>query len=97
LSAVRAFQPRKIDPPRFVAESYDDLADLVGGFIGAEQCDGCGNSTYIIRARTTTPDGPATYVAVCAVDPSDDPEFRHADPCGASYPIGTWDEDLVTF
>ena len=95
--SVRAFQPRTIDPPQFVAETYDDLADLDRSYIGGPQCDGCGNSTYQIRARTTTPDGPHTYVAHCTVDPSDDPEFAHPSPCESDYPIGAWDDELVTF
>ena len=95
--SVRAFQPRSIDPPQFVAENIDDLADLVGSFVGAEQCDGCGNHTYQIRQQGPTVAYGQTYVAVCAVDPHDDPEFHHPAPCGTAYPIKLWDEDLVVF
>lgn len=91
MSSVRAFQPRKIDPPHFVAENVDDLEDMLGGFVGAEQCDGCGNSTYLIET-----DGPK-YIARCAVDPTDSEEFRHPAPCGTAYRIGIWDEDQVVF
>ena len=101
MSTVRAFQPRKIDPPHFVAECYDDLDDMVGDFVGAEQCDGCGNHSYEIRRRLTYPEtserGRYTYVAVCALDPDEPEEFRHPEPCGTSYPIGVYDEDLVVF
>ena len=51
MGSVRAFQPRKYDPPKFVAETGDDLADMEGDFIGAGQCDGCGNATYQIQVR----------------------------------------------
>lgn len=94
--SVRAFQPRSIDPPHFVAETLDDLADMVGGFVGAEQCDGCGNSTYRLEALPGHL-GTVKYIARCAVDFTDDPEFRHTDPCGTPYPINLWDDDLVVF
>lgn len=92
MSSVRAFQPRRYDPPKFVAENIDDLPDLVGSFIGGGQCDGCGNHSYEIREQ-----GEGRYVAVCAVDPTDSPEFQHPDPCGTPYGIGIYDEDLVEF
>lgn len=91
MSSVRAFQPRQYDPPKFVAENIDDLPDLVGSFIGGGQCDGCGNHSYLVVATSHG------YVAKCEVDPGDDPEFAHPDPCGAAYPINVWDEDLVEF
>ena len=91
---VRAFQPRKIDPPQFVAETYDELQELEGSFVGAEQCDGCGNSSYQVRVRMIAP-GTRQYEAVCAVDPDDADEFRHGDPCGSAYPIRIYDEEEV--
>lgn len=94
--SVRAFQPRKIDPPHFVAETYDDLKDMEGEFIGAEQCDGCGNSVYHVEVRMIAP-GTKQYIAKCADDPSDDREFAHPDPCGAEYRISIWDEEQVVF
>ena len=94
--SVRAFQPRKIYPPHFVAEDLEALEEKEGEFIGAEQCDGCGNSTYLIQVRMIQP-GVRQFEAVCKVDPSDDPEFAHTDPCGTAYPIKIWDEDLVAF
>lgn len=95
-ASVRAFQPRKIDPPQFVAEDYESLQEMEGDFISAEQCDGCGNSSYQIRVRMIQP-GVKQYEAVCAVDPDDDPEFAHTAPCGTAYRIKIWDEDLVCF
>ena len=89
--SVRAFQPRKVDPPQFVAEDEIALDQLVGGFIPGEQCDGCGNSSYRVEGAH------GSWWAVCAVDPSDDPEFQHTAPCGARYAIGVWEDDLVTF
>lgn len=94
--SVRAFQPRKIDPPHFVAEDLDELEGREGEFLGAEQCDGCGNSTYEIRVRMIQP-GVRQFEAVCAVDPTDADEFRHSDPCGTAYPIRIWDDELVVF
>jgi len=94
--SVRAFQPRQYDPPKFVAETYDDLKDREGEFIGGGQCDGCGNHSYEIRVRMIQP-GVRQYEAVCALDPDEDPEFRHPDPCGTAYPISIWDEDEVEF
>lgn len=95
-ASVRAFQPRKIDPPHFVAEDLQELEEKLGEFIGAEQCDGCGNSTYLITSRLIQP-GVRQFEAVCMADPDEDPEFRHPDPCGTHYPIKIWDEDLVVF
>ncbi len=95
-ASVRAFQPRKYDPPKFVAESADDLIEMEGDFIGDGQCDGCGNATYQIERRQIAP-GTAQYIAVCRRDPDDDPEFAHPDPCGTEYRITIWDEDLVEF
>lgn len=88
---VRAFRPRKSDYPHFVAEDDEALAGMEGGFVSAEQCDGCGNSTYLIEKRG------GRFVARCAVDPTDDPEFRHSDPCGTSYPIQWWEDSEVVF
>ena len=91
---VRAFQPRKIDPPHFVAETYEDLQDKEGEFIGGEQCDGCGNSVYRIMVRLINP-GTRQYIAKCMNDPDDG--FIHPDPCGAEYNISIYDEDEVVF
>lgn len=96
MNSVRAFQPRQIDPPHFVAEDLEELEEKEGEWLGAEQCDGCGNSTYQIRVRMIQP-GVRQFEAVCAADPDDDPEFRHSDPCGTAYKISIWDEDLVVF
>jgi hypothetical protein len=38
-----------------------------------------------------------SYRAVCAIDPDDDPEFRHPEPCGTGWPILVWHEDEVVF
>src|SRR4051812_5062436 len=94
--SVRAFQPRQYDPPRFVAEDIDELEEKEGEYVGAGQCDGCGNSTYLIQVRMIAP-GTRQFEAVCAVDPTDDPEFVHPAPCGATYPITIYDSDLVEF
>jgi hypothetical protein len=94
--SVRAFQPRKYDPPKFVAEDLDSLKEREGDFIGGGQCDGCGNACYQVRVRLIQP-GVRQFEAVCAVDPSDDDEFTHSDPCGNAYRITIWDEDLVEF
>lgn len=91
MSSVRAFQPRRYDPPKFVAETGDDLAEMVGNYVGAGQCDNCGNATYRIAL-----DG-SHFFAICEADPDDDPEFKHPDPCGSVYQIAIWDEDLVEF
>ena len=94
MSSVRAFQPRKYDPPQFVAENYDDLQDMEGEYIGGGQCDGCGSAVYQIRVRMIQP-GVRQYEAVCCNDPDD--EFQHPEPCGTAWPISIWDEDLVAF
>lgn len=95
---VRAFQPRKHDPPQFVAEDLDALEEMVGEYVSGEQCDGCGNSNYQVRARTLTPDCEHhTFVCVCTNNPLDGEEYQHPEPCGTSYPIGMWEEDLVCF
>lgn len=94
--SVRAFQPRQHEPPKFVAEDLDALEALEDGFIGGGQCDGCGNSSYRVRVRMIQP-GVRQFEAVCAVDPTDDPEFAHPAPCGAAYPIKIWDDDEVEF
>jgi hypothetical protein len=94
--SVRAFQPRRSDPPHFVAETGEDLAAMEGDYIGGEQCDGCGNHSYQVRVRMIQP-GVRQYEAVCAADPGEDAEFRHPEPCGTAYRITIWDDDLVTF
>ena len=94
--SVRAFQPRSIDPPQFVAETLDDLVELEGTFIGGEQCDGCGNHSYEVQVKMIAP-GTRQFVAVCKTDPDESEEFRHPEPCGAVYRITIWDEDLVQF
>jgi len=94
--SVRAFQPRKSDPPHFVAEDLDELEAREGELIGGEQCDGCGNHSYQIRVRMIQP-GVRQYEAVCAVDPDESSEFTHTDPCGTAYRITIWDDDLVVF
>lgn len=89
--SVRAFQPRSIDPPHFVAEDLNELQEKVGEFVNGEQCDGCGNSVYEIREGKY-----GQYEAVCAVE---DPEgeFAHPAPCGHAYRITIWDEGEVVF
>lgn len=81
---VYAFQPREIDPPRFLGETRDDLAGRVGEYVGAGQCDNCGNATYRIAELGVS----SGYAAICDTDPDDDPEFRHPEPCGGrlAYP-----------
>lgn len=93
-ASVRAFRPRKYDPPKFVAYNIDELADLEGGYIGAGQCDGCGSAVYQIRVRMIAP-GTRQFEAVCTNDPDD--EYQHPEPCETAYPISIWDEDLVEF
>ena len=85
---VYAFTPRKIDGPRFVAEDREELDQLVGSQIGAEQCDGCGNNVYeIVRTeRGEIASGNYSYHAKCVLDESPD-EFTHDAPCGAMYRI----------
>ncbi len=96
--SVRAFQPRSVDPPHFVAEDEEALAELVGDFIGGEQCDFCGNHSYRIeRVGHGSPRPIYGFTARCAADPDEDPEFRHPAPCGRGWPIFIADEDLVTF
>jgi hypothetical protein len=79
---VFAVQPRRYDPPQFVAETEDELDGKIGEFIGCGQCDSCGNSTYRIE-----PGKKRGFVAVCTIDPDDDPEFRWPEACGTRYPI----------
>lgn len=93
---VLAFRPRSIDPPHFVAETRDELVDKVGEYIGGEQCDGCGNSTYLIVQDNHYSDDRHIY-ARCAVDPSDSDEFKHPEPCGRKIAITLWNEDDVVF
>jgi hypothetical protein len=69
---------------------------MEGDFIGAGQCDGCGNATYQIQVRMIAP-GTRQFEAVCKADPDDDPEFMHPDPCGTAYRITIWDEEQVEF
>lgn len=98
-ASVRAFQPRKIDPPQCVAGDYDELKELEGEFIGGPQCDGCGCATYMVEVRLIMP-GVRQYEAVCKADPDDVDENGdpiHPAPCGTRYLINIWDEDLVTF
>jgi hypothetical protein len=95
MSSVRAFQPRKFDPPRFVAEDEAELEELEGSFVDAGQCDGCGNSTYRISCDRTRA-FPRWY-ATCAIDPEGSSEFRHPKPCGNVYRIELYDETLVEF
>lgn len=92
MASVYAFQPRKFDPPHFVAETLDDALDLTESFIGGEQCDGCGNHTYEVQLLTS-----GRLVAVCKTDPDESEEFRHPEPCGHQWPITLWEEDLVAF
>lgn len=94
--SVRAFQPREIDPPQFVAYDIDELAEKEGEYVSAGQCDGCGNGTYQVRVRMIQP-GVRQFEAVCATDPTDDPEFAHPAPCGAAYPIRIYDDEAVTY
>ncbi len=86
IGSVRAFQPRKYDPPQFVAEDREDLIELEGAFVNGPQCDGCGNGEYQVN-----PIAPGTrqFIAVCAVEDADD-EFAHPAPCGAEYRITIW-------
>jgi hypothetical protein len=65
---------------------------MIGDFVGGEQCDHCGNSTYRVELWRDR-----SYRAVCAIDPDDDPEFRHPEPCGTGWPILVWHEDEVVF
>jgi len=88
---VYAFRPRSRDYPHFVAEDVEDVHNKLGEYIGGEQCDGCGNHSY----RVETAHG--AFYAVCAVDPDEDHEFVHLDPCGARYPIQIYTADEVTF
>ena len=92
MSSVWAFQPRRYDPPQFVAEDADELYGRMGEFIGGPQCDGCGNSTYRLGATMGW-----HWTATCAVDPTDDPEFQHPEPCGTTYRLHVHDENEVTF
>lgn len=94
--SVRAFQPRKVDPPHFVAETVDELAEMEGQYLSAEQCDGCGNHTYRVEVRMIAP-GTRQFEARCAVDPDASTEFQNSDPCSTVYPITIWDDDLVVF
>jgi hypothetical protein len=97
--SVRAFQPRKIGPPQFVAEDLEELSEKLGEYVSAEQCDGCGNPCYRIERRNDPllklPDG--HYLAVCAVDPDEPDEFKHTAPCGSRYAITVWDDEQVVF
>lgn len=95
---VQAFQPRKIDPPHFVAETFEELADKVGEYIGGEQCDYCGNHSYRITAVGHGSPRPIRgYSAICATDPDEDEEQRHPEPCGKGWPIFSASEDDVCF
>ena len=89
---VYAFTPRKIDGPRAVgAETRDELEELEGELIGAEQCDGCGNHTYRVCRNGQS------FYARCEADPDESEEFRHPAPCGATYPIGLHRAGSVVF
>jgi hypothetical protein len=92
MASVWAFQPRKSDPPHFVAEDAAELYDRIGEFIGGEQCDNCGNHSYRLGAIYGH-----RWIATCAVDPDEDPEFRHPEPCGTHYTVRLYDENEVTF
>ena len=88
---VYAFKPRTYDPPAFVAEDAEYLDSMIGGFIGGDQCDGCGNSVYRVEGAH------GAFYAVCADDPADDREFAHPDPCGRRWPIRLYAADEVAF
>jgi antirestriction protein ArdC len=77
---VWCVQVRKVDPPQFVAEIDDNLDDHVGGLVGFEQCDNCGNVAYEI-----VKDG-KQYYAVCTEDP-DDEISRQFGGCGTRYRV----------
>lgn len=102
MAPVRAFQPRKIDPPHFVAENLDELAERVGDLISGEQCDNCGNSCYRIeRVGHGSPEPIYGFSARCVTDPdlgpgpdNDEGQFTG---CGRGYPISVWDEEEVVF
>jgi len=78
---VLCFQPRSIDPPQFIAEDEDELAQKVGEIIGGEQCDRCGNCAYRIYLG-----GAGPSYAVCFTDVDDEVSRQHGG-CGAEYPI----------
>lgn len=90
---VFAFHPRRIDPPHFVAEDLDELAQKEGELIPGEQCDRCGNSCYRIDAVTINRARP-DWFATCVTDPYDE---RLAVGCGASYPVQLWLAEKVVF
>lgn len=97
---VYAFHPRSVDPPAAVAEDVDGLKELEGSFVGAEQCDSCGNASYRIERRERArADGTVQtrWVAVCAADPDEDPEFVHPSPCGREWWLGLRYEYECTF
>lgn len=94
---VQAFQPRSYDPPKFVAEDRDELAERVGELLYSAQCDYCGNSCYRIeRVGHGSSEPIYGYSARCVTDPDKAPD----DPwegCGRGFPISMWEEDLVEF
>lgn len=98
MDTVYAFHPRRSEPPYFVAEDADELRDRVGDFVPGPQCDGCGNSSYrVVTAGHGSPEPIRGYSAQCAVDPTDDPEFTHPDPCGTVYTVGVHRAEEVVF
>lgn len=98
MASVRAFQPRRVDPPHFVAETLDELAERVGELIPGEQCDYCGNSCYRIeRVGHGSPEPIYGFTARCVTDPDQDFIEGQFTGCGRGFPIGIWDEDEVVF
>lgn len=92
-TSVYAFRPRSIDPPRYLADTRDDLADRIGEYVGAGQCDNCGNSTYRLAEYGVS----SGCAAICEANPDDDPEFKHPEPCGAAWHVRLYPESECEF
>jgi hypothetical protein len=91
---VRAYRPNRNDDPIFIAETYEDLQEKEGDYIGGPQCESCGNWTYQIQVKLINP-GTKQYFAKCIADPAMDEQ--HGAECGAEYNIGIYEDREVVF
>lgn len=93
---VYAFRPRRSDPPFYVAQSRDELAEKQGELVPGDQCDYCGNSCYRIeRVGHGSPEPIYGFTARCVTDPDQDEGEGQPTGCGIGHPISLWNEDDV--
>lgn len=67
--------------PQFVADSLEEVEEMVGDWWGGEQCDNCGNSAYKITRGIG-----GLYVMRCTVNPDDEVSSQFGG-CATEWPI----------